>query len=126
MLSRDILEQQELEFALSLIEDMEREAELEQNNGQQTEEQHTEKHTEQHIDPGEEETNPSPKTLRNMRRAYYEALEVRRGGPLAELTTEAVMQTQPAQTQPAQTQPAQTQPAQTQPAIRRLRSGRSY
>ena len=142
MLSRDILEQQDYEYALSLIEDMEREsleAELRQNNEQQKNEQEIEEQeTEEYIQV-EEERNPSPYTLRNMRRAYFEALEIKRRTPPAEVAVPISVQsaqTQPVQTQPAHIQPAQIQPAQIQSAqiqsaqtrsiTRRLRSGSSY
>jgi len=92
MLSRDILEEQELEYALSLIEDMERgsnDVELGQINqaDQVASRPGDEKQQENQIgeDVGEDdevernqERNPSPRTLREMRRAYFEALQIRR------------------------------------------------
>lgn len=117
MLSRDILEEQELEYALSLIEDMEREdAELAQTNQAGVEEQRddqvdqedqVEQQRENQMED-EVERNPSPRTLREMRRAYFEGLESRR------TETELVKSDRSNPT------------GQTEPTRRTLRSGRSY
>tara|TARA_B110000027_G_C16111815_1_gene298100 strand:- start:467 stop:865 length:399 start_codon:yes stop_codon:yes gene_type:complete len=132
MLSRDILEEQELEYALSLIEDMERESnktDMEPGVSDRTENQVVCRQEEQRetnaLDEEEEEEeeeeaeqNPSPRTLREMRRAYFEGLESRRR-----------LASEPVSTIPAQIEREVecSKPAgQTGPPRRRLRSGRSY
>jgi len=73
MNSRDILAAQDLEYQLSLIADMERESreELEQTNQAEASQEASQEATEV-----EDQRNPSPRTLRNMRRAYFEAMEI--------------------------------------------------
>ena len=125
MLSRDILEEQELEYALSLIEDMERESnktDMEPVVTDRTENQVMCRQEEQQNNALEEEEeaeqNPSPRTLREMRRAYFEGLESRRR-----------LASEPVSTIPVQIEREVecTKPAgQTEPPRRRLRSGRSY
>lgn len=134
MLSRDILEEQELEYALSLIEDMERESNytnMEQNNQAgvsyrkenqvvccRQEDEQRENLVDDEEEEEEAEQNPSPRTLREMRRAYFEGLEGRRR-----------MASDPVITRPVQTEeePDCANPVgQSEPPKRRLRSGRSY
>uniref|UniRef100_A0A6C0IXK9 Uncharacterized protein n=1 Tax=viral metagenome TaxID=1070528 RepID=A0A6C0IXK9_9ZZZZ len=133
MLSRDILEEQELAYALSLIEDMERESnetKMEQTNQAgvsdrkesqvvccRQEEEQRENPLDEEEGEEEAEQNPSPWTLREMRRAYFEGLESRS------------MASEPVSTRPVQTErePDCAIPVcQTEPPRRRLRSGRSY
>lgn len=111
------MEEQELEYALSLIEDLERESigtrpnETEEQQEQQPEEQQPEEQQAEEQQPEEEEEaeqNPSPRTLREMRRAYFEGLESRR---------EARLERERDYAKPT---------GQTEPPRRRLRSGRSY
>ena len=117
MLSRDILEEQELEYALSLIEDMERESndtKMGQTNQagvsdrKESQVDQEEEQRETPLDEEEEEEeaeqNPSPRTLREMRRAYFEGLESRRR---------------------MASDPVSTRLVQTEPPRRILRSGRS-
>jgi hypothetical protein len=138
MLSRDILEEQELEYALSLIEDMERESigtrqgsndtKMEQSNQEAVsgwkesqvgqEEEQRESLVEEEEEEEEAEQNPSPRTLREMRRAYFERLESRRR-----------MASDPVSTPPLQIEreaDCANPVGQTEPPGRRLRSGRSY
>ena len=117
MLSRDILEEQDLEYTLALIEDMERELKTKvneitsQENMKEVEVCVDEKEvdTEEEVENDVEEENPSPSTLRNIRLAYFDTSQI-----------------QPPQIQPPQIQPPQIQPPQIQPPRMRLRSGRSY
>lgn len=136
MLSRDILEEQELEYALSLIEDMERESnktdmepgvldraenqvvcrQEEQREKNALEEEEEEE--EEQEDEEEAEQNPSPRKLREMRRAYFEGLESRRrlaSEPVPSIPVQIEREVECAK-------PV----GQTGPPRRRLRSGRSY
>lgn len=114
--NREILEQQELEYAIALIEDMKRE-------DQATKEESTEQIDEEKQDDITDKTiNPSPKSLRSMRQAYFDKLATR------EANRES-SQTQP-QFDSSQTQPqcdsSQTQSSKRHTNQRRLRSGRSF
>ena len=75
MLSRDILEEQELEYAISLIEDMERE-EREEREVREEREENAKSTENADLADDDDDRNPSPNTLRNMRRAYFEKLEL--------------------------------------------------
>jgi len=129
MLNRDILEEQELEYALSLIKDMERESndtKMDESNRtgvtdrKENQDVCCRQEEEQRENPvdEEEEQNPSPWTLREMRRAFFEGQESRRR-----------MASDPGLTRSVQTErePDCADPVdQTEPPRRRLRSGRSY
>lgn len=107
MHSRDILEQQDLEYSIALMNDIEREEqenriELERIDNEQNELQDKSSHNETQDET--EVINPSPKTLRNIRQAFFENIAKQNELP----------------------ETHQTQPNQTQPPRGRLRSGRSY
>lgn len=116
MLNRDIFEEQELEYALSLIEDMERESN-EMGPGVSDRKENQDVSIQEEEDE-EAEQNPSPRTLREIRRAYFERLENRRRTA-----------SEPVPIRPVETERESdgAKPAgQTEPPRRRLRSGRSY
>ena len=127
MLSRDLLDAQELEYALSLIEDMEREGKEKEKEsvGNDGNDEQDEQELGHNQDDDDEDRNPSPKTLRNMRCAYFERLALNKVAPLSK-QVRAQSPPQPPQIYPHPQSHPQIQPVQIESTGRRLRSGRSY